>query len=137
MTKAAQRNQRCVPHPPSGASNGFSRDIPERLSVSVLHDKLAILPQSGIRVRGNGILGDRLKVGGKPLRGDRGYHRQPSIAWPAMPWKVSLKILPRFAIHNQLNAWGRHRDIPPPGKETFHDWYKKHRIQATGQEKNP
>jgi L-lactate dehydrogenase complex protein LldF len=27
--------------------------------------------------------------------------------------EASLKVLPRFAIYNQLNAWGRHRDIPP------------------------
>jgi L-lactate dehydrogenase complex protein LldF len=51
--------------------------------------------------------------------------------------EASLKVLPRFAIYNQLNAWGRHRDIPQPAKETFHDWYKKHRSQATGQETNP
>jgi L-lactate dehydrogenase complex protein LldF len=48
--------------------------------------------------------------------------------------EASLKVLPRFAIYNQLNAWGQHRDIPPPAKETFHDWYKKHRSQATGRE---
>jgi len=51
--------------------------------------------------------------------------------------EASLKVLPRFAIYSQLNAWGRHRDIPQPAKETFHDWYKKHRSQATGQETNP
>ena len=51
--------------------------------------------------------------------------------------EAGLKLLPRFAIYNQLNAWGEHRDIPPPAKETFHDWYKKHRSQATGQEINP
>jgi len=50
--------------------------------------------------------------------------------------EAGLKVLPRFAIYNQLNAWGQHRDIPPPAKETFHDWYKKHRSQATGQEIN-
>jgi L-lactate dehydrogenase complex protein LldF len=51
--------------------------------------------------------------------------------------EAGLKLLPRFAIYNQLNAWGEHRDIPPPPKETFHDWYKKHRSQATGQKINP
>jgi L-lactate dehydrogenase complex protein LldF len=50
--------------------------------------------------------------------------------------EASLKVLPRFAIYNQLNAWGQHRDIPPPAKETFHDWYRKHRSQATGREIN-
>ena len=51
--------------------------------------------------------------------------------------EVDLRILPRFAIYNQLNAWGRHRDIPQPVKETFHDWYKEHRSHANGQEINP
>jgi L-lactate dehydrogenase complex protein LldF len=45
-----------------------------------------------------------------------------------------LKALPHFAIYNHLNAWGRHRDIPKPAKETFHDWYKKHRRKAAGKE---
>jgi L-lactate dehydrogenase complex protein LldF len=48
--------------------------------------------------------------------------------------ETSLKILPRFALYNQLNAWGRHRDNPQPAKETFHDWYKKNRSAAIGQE---
>ena len=42
----------------------------------------------------------------------------------------SLKVLPHFAIYSQLNAWGRKRDVPQPVKETFHDWYKKHRGQG-------
>ena len=46
----------------------------------------------------------------------------------------SLNILPRFAIYNRLNAWGKHREIPEPGKETFHDWYSKNRSQAARQE---
>jgi L-lactate dehydrogenase complex protein LldF len=50
--------------------------------------------------------------------------------------EAGLKVLPRFAIYNQLNAWGRHRDIPPVAKETFHDWSKKHRSQATAEEIN-
>jgi L-lactate dehydrogenase complex protein LldF len=38
-----------------------------------------------------------------------------------------LKMLPRFAIYNHFNAWGRHREIPAPAIETFHDWYSKNR----------
>ncbi|HXI72090.1 MAG TPA: lactate utilization protein B [Verrucomicrobiae bacterium] len=45
---------------------------------------------------------------------------------------ASLKVLPHFALYNQLNAWGRHRDNPQPGKETFHTWYKKNRKQTPG-----
>jgi L-lactate dehydrogenase complex protein LldF len=48
--------------------------------------------------------------------------------------EISLKLLPRFALYNHLNAWGRDRENPQPAKETFHDWYKKHRSEAAGQE---
>lgn len=39
----------------------------------------------------------------------------------------TLKVLPHFAIYNQLNAWGRKRDIPEPTQPPFHQWYRKHR----------
>src|SRR5579871_3778609 len=39
----------------------------------------------------------------------------------------TLKVLPHFAVYNQLNTWGRHRDIPQPRQEPFHAWYIKHR----------
>jgi L-lactate dehydrogenase complex protein LldF len=44
--------------------------------------------------------------------------------------ETALRELPRFAIYNHLNAWGRHRDVPGPAKETFHQWYRKHRRLA-------
>ena len=40
---------------------------------------------------------------------------------------ATLRVLPHFAIYNRLNAWGRHRDIPSPVKETFHQWYTRNR----------
>jgi L-lactate dehydrogenase complex protein LldF len=41
--------------------------------------------------------------------------------------ETALKVLPRFAIYNHFNAWGRHRDVPAPANQTFHDWYRKNR----------
>jgi L-lactate dehydrogenase complex protein LldF len=38
-----------------------------------------------------------------------------------------LKVLPRYAIYNDLNAWGKHRETPAPAKQTFHEWYKQNR----------
>jgi L-lactate dehydrogenase complex protein LldF len=43
---------------------------------------------------------------------------------------IALKGLPRFAIYNWLNPWGRHREVPQPPKETFHDWYLRNRVKA-------
>jgi L-lactate dehydrogenase complex protein LldF len=67
-------------------------------------------------------------VGGKVLSHPLLYRLASDSA------EVSLKMLPRFALYNHLNAWGRHRDNPQPAKETFHAWYKKHRKEASGQE---
>lgn len=44
----------------------------------------------------------------------------------------SLKHLPDWAIYSQLNAWGRVRDMPDvPEGGSFHDWYRKHRLNKT------
>ncbi|MDM9623361.1 4Fe-4S ferredoxin [Rhizobium sp. AC44/96] len=37
--------------------------------------------------------------------------------------KVGLKHLPRFVLYNGLNSWGKHRELPPATKHTFHSWY--------------
>jgi L-lactate dehydrogenase complex protein LldF len=43
---------------------------------------------------------------------------------------TALDVLPHFAIYNRLNAWGKHRDVPEAASETFHEWYKNHRLKA-------
>jgi L-lactate dehydrogenase complex protein LldF len=43
---------------------------------------------------------------------------------------TALKVLPHFAVYIRLNAWGRHRDVPEPPKETFHQWYARNRGAA-------
>ena len=39
----------------------------------------------------------------------------------------ALASLPRFAIYNGLNAWGKNREMPHPPAETFHQWFIKNR----------
>jgi L-lactate dehydrogenase complex protein LldF len=39
----------------------------------------------------------------------------------------ALASLPRFAIYNGLNAWGKNREMPHPPAETFYQWYVKNR----------
>jgi L-lactate dehydrogenase complex protein LldF len=68
-------------------------------------------------------------VAGKLLSHPQLYRIAASSAEP------SLSLLPRFAIYNRLNAWGKHREIPQPGNETFHDWYKKNRSGAACEDK--
>ncbi len=40
---------------------------------------------------------------------------------------AALAHLPRFVIYNGLNAWGKHREVPHPPKQTFHSWYQENR----------
>jgi len=40
---------------------------------------------------------------------------------------TALAHLPRFVIYNGLNAWGKHREVPHPPKQTFHSWYQSNR----------
>jgi L-lactate dehydrogenase complex protein LldF len=40
---------------------------------------------------------------------------------------VALNVLPRFALYNRLNAWGKHREVPHAPQQTFHSWYHKNR----------
>ena len=39
----------------------------------------------------------------------------------------ALNGLPRFAIYNRFNAWGKHREVPHAPRESFHSWYKRNR----------
>ena len=67
-------------------------------------------------------------VAGKVLSNPQLYRIAARSAEPG------LNMLPRFVIYNRLNAWGRHRDIPEPARETFHDWYRKNRSAAEARE---
>jgi len=40
---------------------------------------------------------------------------------------MALAHLPRWVVYNGLNAWGRHREVPHPPKQTFHSWYQANR----------
>lgn len=34
-----------------------------------------------------------------------------------------ISIMPRFMLYNNLNAWGKKRELPAPPKQSFRDWY--------------
>jgi L-lactate dehydrogenase complex protein LldF len=62
-----------------------------------------------------------MKLAGNLLSHPRAYRAAAETGGAA------LKVLPHFAIYNRLNPWGRHRDIPGPATETFHQWYTRNR----------
>jgi L-lactate dehydrogenase complex protein LldF len=65
-----------------------------------------------------------MKVAGAVLSNPRAYRAA------AASGLVALRVLPHFALYNRLNAWGRHRDLPTPPRETFHQWYARTRGRA-------
>jgi L-lactate dehydrogenase complex protein LldF len=64
-----------------------------------------------------------LKVAGKVMSRPELYRAATTMVDDA------LKVLPHFAIYNDLNAWGKHRDVPAAPKQTFHQWYKENRLR--------
>jgi L-lactate dehydrogenase complex protein LldF len=64
---------------------------------------------------------EAMTVAGKLLSNPEAYRIATQSA------ETALKMLPRFAIYNHFNAWGRHREVPAPATQTFHEWYRQHR----------
>jgi L-lactate dehydrogenase complex protein LldF len=53
---------------------------------------------------------------------------RPALYRAALPLADSaLRHLPNFVLYNRLNTWGKGRDLPPPPKQTFHQWYRQNR----------
>ena len=62
-----------------------------------------------------------MKVAGELLSRPAAYRAAIAAA------DTALAHLPRFVIYNGLNAWGKHREVPHPPKQTFHSWYQANR----------
>ena len=62
-----------------------------------------------------------MKAAGELLSRPAAYRAAVSAA------DFALAHLPRFAIYNGLNAWGKHREVPHAPKQTFHSWYSANR----------
>jgi L-lactate dehydrogenase complex protein LldF len=43
--------------------------------------------------------------------------------------ETALEDLPRFAIYNWFNPWGRQREVPRPPVKTFRQWYIENRVR--------
>jgi L-lactate dehydrogenase complex protein LldF len=60
---------------------------------------------------------EMMRIAGKVLADPRLYRAAVSAAG------LAIEHLPRFAIYNWLNAWGRQREIPEAPGQTFRSWY--------------
>ena len=62
-----------------------------------------------------------MKAAGKLFGNPRLYRAAMSAA------ETALEDLPRFAIYNWFNPWGRQREVPQPPPKTFREWYIENR----------
>jgi L-lactate dehydrogenase complex protein LldF len=62
-----------------------------------------------------------MQMAGKVLSSPRLYRAAVKAA------NAGLEYLPRSMIYNPLNAWGRQREVPRARRQSFRDWYLKHR----------
>ncbi len=83
-----------------------------------------------INVRGQLAWSKRwsMKFAGFVFRHPRIYR---SLGWLA---RFTLPKLPRFLTYNRLNAWGKHRELPPMPKQSFRALYAERQKNQTSAE---
>jgi L-lactate dehydrogenase complex protein LldF len=64
---------------------------------------------------------EMMRIAGKVLAEPRLYRAAISATG------LAIEHLPRFAIYNWLNPWGRQRQVPEPPRQTFRSWYIENR----------
>lgn len=64
---------------------------------------------------------EAMKMAGKVLSRPKLYRLAVKSA------NAGLEYLPRLMIYNPLNAWGRQREVPKAGRQSFRDWYLANR----------
>jgi L-lactate dehydrogenase complex protein LldF len=64
---------------------------------------------------------EMMRIAGKVLADPRLYRAAISAAG------LAIEHLPRFAIYNWFNPWGRQREIPDTPGQTFRSWYVQNR----------
>src|SRR3954447_4594554 len=64
---------------------------------------------------------EAMRMAGKVLSSPKLYRLAVKAA------QAGLDYLPRSMIYNPLNAWGRQREVPKAPKQSFREWYLKHR----------
>jgi L-lactate dehydrogenase complex protein LldF len=64
---------------------------------------------------------EMMRIAGRVLANAKLYRAAISAAG------LAIEHLPRFAIYNWLNAWGRQREIPDTPRQSFRSWYIENR----------
>jgi L-lactate dehydrogenase complex protein LldF len=58
--------------------------------------------------------------------------RPKLYAWSGRWARRVLRWLPRFAVYNGLNPWGRQRELPPPPKRSFRELWDERQASRGG-----
>jgi L-lactate dehydrogenase complex protein LldF len=67
---------------------------------------------------------EMMRIAGKVLADPRLYRAAISATG------LAIEHLPRFALYNWLNPWGRQREVPDAPQQTFRSWYIEQRRQS-------
>jgi L-lactate dehydrogenase complex protein LldF len=67
---------------------------------------------------------EMMRIAGRVLADPRLYRAAISAAG------LAIEHLPRFAIYNWLNAWGRQREVPETPRQSFRSWYIENRKRS-------
>ena len=71
-------------------------------------------------------VGAALKAAGAVLSRPAAYRAAIQTADSA------LRVLPRFAVYNPANTWGKKREMPHAPRQSFHAWYRQNRMKKGG-----
>jgi len=58
--------------------------------------------------------------------------RPKLYAWGGRWARRALRWLPRFAVYNGLNPWGRQRELPPPPRQSFRELWQARQASRNG-----
>ena len=55
--------------------------------------------------------------------------KRPTLFNTALKFAPIVNHLPRFMVYNNMNAWGKARELPPFAKESFNEMWKKNKVK--------
>jgi L-lactate dehydrogenase complex protein LldF len=67
---------------------------------------------------------EMMRIAGKVLADPKLYRAAISATG------LAIEHLPRFALYNWFNAWGRQREVPDAPQQSFRSWYIAHRNRS-------
>ena len=60
---------------------------------------------------------------------------RPALFNAALWAAPAVNHLPRFMVYNDLNDWGKGRELPKFASESFNEMWKKNKVQGKGEKR--